>query len=293
MSSRAWNGRSLASLMTAAGFIVMTVSGIVAFVVPHGRIAYWTDWRFWGLTKTNWGDVHIIGCVLFLIAGGFHIYLNWRPLTGYLLDRVKGRIKFTRELAVTILVTVWVIVGAIYRIPPLSYIANLSDLAKESWVGREYEPPFGRAELLDLRSFCKKQEIPIDQARAALQAGGINVSDPKDSLAEIAKMNGKSPLHLYMIVKSLEGKAAPKAEPPAFSPQEVEEKFAGSGIGRKTLAEVTVSMKLDKARIAARLAGLNIGINEDEPLKQAAERNKLAPIELLKAILIEDYDPGK
>lgn len=293
MKSGKWNGRSLASLMTAAGFLVMTLSGIVAFVVPHGRIAYWTDWRFWGLTKTNWGDVHIIGCVLFLIAGGFHVYFNWRPLTGYLLDRVKGRIKFTRELAVTLLVTVWVLVGAIYRIPPLRYIADLSDLAKESWVSREYEPPFGRAELLDLNSFCKKQEIPIEQAFAELQARKIAVSNPKDSIAEIAKNNGKSPLQLYMVLKPLEGKAASLSTAAAITPEQVEERFAGSGIGRKTVGEVIVSMKVDGVAVRRRLTVLNIDAKEDEPLKQAAERNGVGPIELLKAMLVEGYDLRK
>ena len=280
-------------MMTAAGFLVMTVSGIVAFVVPHGRIAYWTDWRLWGLTKTNWGDVHIIGCVLFLIAGGFHIYLNWRPLSGYLLDRVKGRIKFTKELAVTLLVTVWVLLGAIYRIPPLSYIASLSDMAKESWVSRQYEPPFGRAELLDLSSFCRKQEILIEQAFAELQARKIAVKDPKDSIAEIAKNNGKSPLQLYMVLKPLEGKAASLSGAPAITPEQVDEKFAGSGIGRKTVADVIASVKVDGAATRHRLKVLNINFKEDEPLKQAAERNGLGPIELLKAMLIEGYDPRK
>jgi hypothetical protein len=293
MNSYAWKSRSLASLMTAAGFLIMTLSGIVAFIVPHGRIAYWTDWKFLGLTKANWADIHVVGCVLFLVACGFHIYFNWRPLTGYFLDRVKGGIKLTKELAVTLVVAFCVLPAAIYHIPPLSYISDLSDQAKESWVGREYEPPFGRAELLDLRTFCKKQEIPFDLALAELQAKGIKVGAPKDSLAEIAKRNGKSPLHLYISLKSLEGKAAPQVNIPALTPHEVEEKYAGSGIGRKTLAEVTASMNLNKAGISRRLAGLNIDVKEDELLKQAAERNKLAPIELLKAILIEDYDPGK
>jgi hypothetical protein len=279
--------------MTAAGFLIMTVSGIVAFIVPHGRIAYWTDWRFFGLTKNNWGDIHVIGCALFLIAGGFHIYFNWRPLTSYFRDRVKGGIRLTKELALTLFISVCVLVAAIYRLPPLAYVCVLSDLAKESWVSREYEPPFGRAELLDLRSFCKKQEIPVDQALAVLQTHGIKVTDPKDSLAEIAKRHGQSPLHLYMAIKSLEGKAAQETVASKLTPQEVEEKYAGSGIGRKTFAEVTVSVKMDRAKISQRLVGLNIDIKEDESLKQAAERNKLAPIELLKAILIEDYDPRK
>jgi hypothetical protein len=293
MNSRAWNGRGLGSLMIAAGFLIMTVSGLVAFVVPHGRIAYWTNWRFLGLTKTSWGDVHVIGCVLFLVAGGFHIYFNWRPLTGYFLDRFKGGLKLTKELAVTLVVMLCVVVGAIYRIPPLSYVSDLSARAKESWVSREYEPPFGRAELLDLRSFCKKQEIPLDKALAQLQARGIKVGDQKDSVAKIAKRNGQSPLQLYVVIKPLEGNAVAQQTAAALTPQQVEEKYAGSGIGRKTLAEVTESMNLDKAKVSQRLAGLNIDAKVDEPLKQAAERNKLAPIELLKAILIEDYDPRK
>lgn len=293
MNMKAWNGRSLASLMTAAGFLIMTVSGLVAFVVPHGRIAYWTEWRFLGLTKNNWGDIHVIGCVLFLVAGGFHIYFNWRPLTGYFLDKVQGGLKLTKELAITLVVMLCFVVGAIYRVPPLSYVSDLGDRAKESWVSREYEPPFGRAELLDLRSFCKKQEIPLDKALAEFQARGIAVGDPKDSLAQIAKRNVKSPVDLYMVVKSLEGNAVPQAGAPALTPEAVEEKYAGSGIGRKTMAEVTASMRLDKAKISRRLTGLKIDVKENEPLKQAAERNKLAPIELLKAILVDDYDPRK
>ena len=293
MKLNKWNGRSLASLMTAAGFLVLTLSGIVAFVVPHGRIAYWTNWQFLGLTKTDWGNVHIIGCVLFLFAGAFHVYFNWRPLTGYFLDKLRGGVRFTKELAVTLLVTIWVFVAAIYHVPPLSYIADLSDLAKESWVSREYEPPFGRAELLALHSFCKKQEIPIDQALVVLQAGGIKVSDRKDSVAEIARQNGRSPVQLYMLMKPLEGKAVPPQKAAPLTPQKVEEKYAGSGIGRKTLAEVAASMNLDKGKTSRRLEVLNIDLKADEPLKQAAERNKIAPIELLKAILIEDYDPRK
>lgn len=286
MNSRAWNGRGLASLMTAAGFFIMTVSGLVAFVVPHGRIAYWIDWRLLGLSKNNWGDIHVIGCALFLVAGGFHVYFNWRPLTSYFLDRFKGGLKFTKELAVTLVVMLCVVVGAIYRIPPLSYLSDLSSRAKDSWVSHEYEPPFGRAELLDLRSFCTKQEIPVDRAMAILQAKGITVGDSSASLAEIAKKNGQSPLQLYTVIKSLEGKAAPQRAGSVFTPQQVEERFAGSGIGRKTLVQVAVSMKRDKANVSRRLRVLNIDVKDDEPLKQAAEPNKLAPIELLKAILI-------
>ncbi len=33
--------RSLASLLTAFSFVVMCLSGLVAFIMPQGRLAYW------------------------------------------------------------------------------------------------------------------------------------------------------------------------------------------------------------------------------------------------------------
>lgn len=293
MKNNRLNVRALTSLMTAAGFLILAISGIVAFVVPHGRIAYWTDWQILGLTKTNWADIHLIGSVLFLVAGGIHIYLNWRPLTGYFVGRVKGGLTFNREVCVTVVVALWVILAAIYSIPPLSYIADLAELAKESWVSREYEPPFGRAELLSLQSFCKKQDIPLQEALGVLEKNGVKIRDSEISLAETAKNNGTSPLKLYMIVKHLEGRAAPRVQPSALTPEAVEEKFAGSGIGRKTFEEITSSMNLDMAAVKTRLASISLHVKDEEPLKQAAERNGLQPIEVLKAVLIDGYRPQK
>lgn len=291
MNPSTWNGRSLASLMTAAGFLIMTLSGCVAFMVPHGRIAYWTDWRFLGLAKDNWADIHVTGCVLFLIAGGFHIYFNWRPLTGYFLDRIKGGIRLTKELAITVLVMVCVVLGAIYRIPPLSYISVLSESAKNSWVSREYEPPFGRAELVSFAYFCKKQDIPLSEASAALEKAGMKIDSPDSPLADIARSNGISPVRIYVAIKHLEGKDVRRDDTAHLTPLMVEERFAGSGVGRKTLLEVAASVNLDTATMRKRLEAMNLEVKDDESLKQAAERNGLQPIEMLKAVLIEGYKP--
>lgn len=43
-------------------------------------MAYWADWRMGGLSKTQWGDIHINVGLLFLLALGLHIYYNWKPL---------------------------------------------------------------------------------------------------------------------------------------------------------------------------------------------------------------------
>jgi len=271
----------------------MALSGIVAYVVPHGRIAYWTDWSFLGLTKTDWGNVHIMASLLFLTAGAFHIYLNWRPLTSYIAGKKQEGLPQKKELAITSAVLVFFVLSAIHRIPPLSYFADLSESAKGSWVSREYEPPFGRAELLGLNSFCKKMDIPLDQAITELAAKGINAPDVSESLQDIGKRLKISPLQIYMVIKPLEAKEALAIVATSMTPQMVEEKFAGSGIGRKTFTEIASSVNLDTATVRTRLAAMSFEVKVDEPLKQAAERNGFQPIEFLKAVLIEWYKPQK
>jgi hypothetical protein len=46
------------------------------YIEPHGRVAYWTKWSFLGLEKDQWGNIHIFSGLLFLVAGGFHLYYN-------------------------------------------------------------------------------------------------------------------------------------------------------------------------------------------------------------------------
>ena len=293
MKGNRFNGRGFTSLLTAAGFLLMAVSGIVAYVVPQGRIAYWTDWSFLGLTKTNWGDIHVMASLLFLVASGFHVYFNWKPLTAYIVGRTEKELGQKKELAITVALLAFFVVSAIYRIPPLSYFVDMSETLKGSWVSREYEPPFGRAELLGLNSFCRKMDIPLEQAVTELAAKGISVPDVSESLRDMGKRVKLSPLKVYMVIKHLEGKLVPAIAVTSMTPQMVEEKYAGSGIGRKTFTEIASSMNLDVATVRTHLAAMNFEVKVDEPLKQAAERNGLQPIELLKAVLIEGYKPQK
>ena len=86
---------------------------------------------------------------------------------------------------------------------------DLSESAKGAWVSREYEPPFGRAELLGLNSFCKKTDIPLGTSGYRACAKGISVPDLSESLQEMGKRLQLSPLKIYMVIKHLEGKSVP------------------------------------------------------------------------------------
>jgi hypothetical protein len=124
----------------------------------------------------------------FLIAGSFHIYYNWKPLIKYLSGKMKGALRYKRELTISCAVFIWVLVSGIWSLPPLVYLTDLGETIKNSWVySPELEPPFGHAELVSLQTFCKKQRIPLDQAMPALRNSGFTVESPKSTLAQIVE----------------------------------------------------------------------------------------------------------
>lgn len=98
--------RKITSLTALLAFLVMLLTSVVLYVVPQGRVAYWADWRLWGLTKTDWGNLHIVLGFLFLITLGLHIYDNWKPMISYLKNKLKQIKVFTPEFNIALAITV-------------------------------------------------------------------------------------------------------------------------------------------------------------------------------------------
>jgi len=297
---KSWNLRGLTSLLTLAGFLIMSVTGLVLYVVPQGRIAYWTNWTFLGLTKSNWGDIHILSSILFVVVGILHIYFNWKPLMGYLRDRIRGGVKLKKEIAVSVAVMVLITASGIYRLPPLSYLIALNETIKEAWIAsKEHEPPFGHAELLSLRVFCKKTGLGFEAARDELRRRGLRGVAADRTLEQIARDNGVSPLEIYRMIKDHKKLEAPPKDreptspPRAFTPQSVEERFAGTGLGNLSLVDIGEKVGLDGGMLLRRLQTKGIKGSGEESLKTLASRSGLAPLEVLKAALVEGYSPPR
>jgi len=212
--THSYSSRGLTSFLVAAGFLLMVVSGLVLYIMPHGRIAYWTNWQFISLTKDQWGYIHVLSSYLFAGAGIFHLYLNWRPFVNYIVDRVRGGIKLKKELFITIIVLSVILLSSIYRLPPLIYIAELEEHIKNSWIADEtHEPPFGHAELVELDKFIKKMGFDLDESIKALDQEGIRIDNPAETLGNIADANRTSPLRLYEIMKRANGEAGDNKKP--------------------------------------------------------------------------------
>ena len=292
MTSTKMHKRGLTSFFTLFGFLIMSVTGLILYLVPAGRIAYWTNWELIGLTKTDWGNIHILASILFIVAGGFHTYFNWKPLMNYFKDKARKGVKLRRELALSSVLSIWVIVSAIWTVPPLSYLIDFNEWVKDSWIVQdEYEPPFGHAELLSLKTFTKKLDIDLVKATKELKANGILFDSVEETLEDIGKNNDISPMNMYLLIRKFE----PAPEPEnleAYTSESIEVEFSGTGFGNKTIGSICESLGLDPALAISRLAEAGITAGLDQTIKATAEKSNTASIEIMKIILIEGYDPA-
>ena len=288
MSKRNWRGRAFISLCSLVSFILLMLTAIILYIEPHGRVAYWIKWSLLGLEKDQWGNIHLFSGLLFLVAGGFHLYYNWKPLINYLNGRIETGLHYKRELMIASLIFFWIIVSGIWSLPPLVYVADLGEAIKSSWVtSPELEPPFGHAELVSLKTFCKRQGIPLDQAMAELRTADFKVNNPGNTLGNIADSKGTSGMGVYEVIKKLEPKPKTMKAGSVWTPEMIEEAFAGTGIGSKCVGQIIRDQGLDPKAVYQRLRADGIEAMDNEKLKDLALEHDSTPIKILTIILID------
>jgi hypothetical protein len=94
---RPFRWRGFVSVTSGLAFIGLSVTGIVLFIVPPGRIANWGGWHLLGLSKYQWIGLHIWYSLLFLILALIHIYYNWKCLIGYFKDKTRRHLALRWE----------------------------------------------------------------------------------------------------------------------------------------------------------------------------------------------------
>ena len=271
--------RRITSLTAALSFILVVLTSIVLYIVPQGRVAYWADWRLWGLSKTDWGNIHINLGFLFLIALGLHIYYNWKPLMAYLKDRTRRFKLFTKEFNIALAITIVCTIGSYLLIPPFSWVMALNDHLKDSAAQQYGEPPYGHAELSTLKIFAQKMTLDLDKSVSLLEQTGYRVPSVDNTLADIAKRNGVPPQKIFSAIKAAKVEMGAKEENDNRMPE-----TPVPGTGSLTLAEFCVRYNLDPVRIIEHLKSKGITAQESSVLKSIAEDNNLSPIDLYSLI---------
>lgn len=271
--------RKITSLTAGLAFVLVLLTSIILYIVPQGRVAYWADWRFWGLSKTDWGNIHINLGFLFLIALLLHIYYNWKPLTAYLKNKARQMRIFTMEFNVALMITVVCTAGTYFLVPPFGWVMSLNEHFKEAGVLKYGEPPYGHAELSSLEVFAQKMNLDLQKSLARLDRAGLTVDDPAQSLAEIAKRHGVPPQTLFLTMRAVESKAdaaqgAPRSLPDVPPP----------GSGRLSLADFCAQHGLDLKRVLEGLAARGVAASETQSLKEIAAQNNVSPVDIYEHI---------
>jgi len=274
------NIRKTASLTALVSFVLEMLTSVILYIVPQGRVAYWSDWRLWGLSKTQWGSLHVNLGVLFLIAICLHTFYNWGPIVAYLKNRAAKLRIITTDFTIALILCLAFTLGTYLELPPFSTIIQIGDQIKEAGAKKYGEPPYGHAELSSLVTFNKKVALDLDSSLTRLAKAKILVTDPSQSIAEIAKMNNLSPKALYEAM-------LPPAQPgqikglPSNPP---------GGFGQRPLADICREYDLNVEAVRSGFASHNITASETMTIKDIASANNTSPMdifELLKLIVAE------
>ena len=275
------NMRKIISMTMLLSFAALFLTSIILYIVPHGRVAYWSGWRLWGLSKNQWGDLHINLGFLFLFAGLLHIYYNWKPLLAYMKDKAKKLKIWTTSFNVALIVILVVSIGTLLHVPPMSTIIDFGETLKERASEKYGEPPYGHAELSSLRLFARRTDMDLDKALALLRQASITVQGPDQTILEIAQANQTTPKAIFDIMKKAirpeQSVGLPDAPPPGF--------------GRQTLEEICLQYGINPKMLLQRLASKKIRVTPEMTLKEAAAINNLDPHALYE-ILQQSVGPA-
>ena len=276
--------RAFTAMMMLWSFILETVSGIVLYIVPPGRVANWTNWKLWGLTKHGWAAVHTILGYVFLVFAILHIYYNWKPITNYIRRKIQSGLRMRKEMTVSLVVTLIVTVLTVGSVPPFGSIMDLGESLKNSWEESANEPFVPHAELFTLEEFCRQVEVPLDEALEILKAQGIEVENPEAEVVDIAAKNNTSPARIYAILR---------AGLPEEAQQKVDSKIGGGqgrglggggGMGWKTIEQISQDLNVPIDKVLEILKEAGIEAKASDVLREAAEKNGKRAFDLVNLI---------
>ncbi len=257
-------------------FIIMSVSGVILYIAPPGRIAHWSEWTLWGLTKEGWQSMHTNFSLMFLILGGFHLFsINWKAFLGHIRSRVSRSLNRKWEMVTATLLSAWMFVGVVYNIPPFKTIMDWGEQFTESWEEEDNTPPIPHAELYTLETFAQEiLKISPDSAYRVLTTQNIRVDSMTQTIQDIGAANELAPSGVF----ALFGKSGDEVEEQRRESVVIE---GGNGIGRKTLRQIGEEYSIPVKDLVKALKEKGFEAGPDDVMKDIANEYGISPGEIL------------
>jgi hypothetical protein len=247
---------------------------VVLFVTPPGRIAHWTGWRMWALTKDQWGGLHIWFSLIFMVAAVVHLYLNWRCFLNYFRRRIRQAFALRTEWMAALLLCGIVGWGTLAEVGPFSSLLTWNEAIKRSWDTPAGQAPIPHAELMTLGELAQKTDsLSIEAMIQNLRAAGLEVPSPDAVLGDLAEKAGMTPRQLYAIAT---GQSSP---PRAGGGRGADRKGQqdGYGIGRLTLRQYCEQQDLDLDTAMGKLRENGLRPEPDMTLRELAAAGGVHP----------------
>jgi hypothetical protein len=156
--------RSLITPITTASFVIVALTGILMLV---------------DVKSATIKELHELISVLFVVAAGVHLALNWSCFATYV------------RKPLTVLLGVVVVVLVVFM---------FTGSGGGSRGGRSPMEIFGRIEAASLAQVAPVLGVSVEESVALLKTKGLQVSNENESIADIAKNNDK---HAMEIISSL------------------------------------------------------------------------------------------
>jgi len=266
-----FHGRSFTSLFSTFSFLLMTISGVVLYFAPPGRVSHWSQWKFWALTKEQWQALHTIFSLAFIIIAVFHIIYNWSVLIGYLKTKIQSGINRRKEMAWSIVLTLVLTILTLVNVPPFSTIMDWGENLSNSWSNENTEPPIPHAEAMTLTDLSSTLQIPLTDFMRNLKQAGIEAESADMLVQDLAAQNNLTPSQLF---KKMNARSKNAQSSQAFR----------GGYGRKSVQEICEQYGVAIDLGLARLKEKGIDAKPDDTIRDIANGANRLPVDIVTII---------
>jgi len=294
-ATRKFSGRAFISFNMTISFIVLILSSVVLYIMPSGRDAYWTNWRWLALSKDQWGALHTVGGLAFVIFGAIHLIVyNWKVFWYYVASKLRKHLNKKWEMAAAVVLNILIVLVCVYSWFPSSTIMNWGSSLKAGWVGESQRAPYGHAESEKLEVLAQRLGLDLSAVVKGLEAKGFKI-DAQKTVRALASENGMTPAQFFELIGAgaAKGAAATSAQPggkeaadqagvsaPAAKPGFGE----GGGWGRKTVKTVAEEIGIEVEAALSKLKAKGIEAKSGSTLRELAGKSGMTPTEIANII---------
>jgi len=198
--NKGFNFRGFISLSLTLAFFVLAATGLVLYIIPPGRVAFWINWKLLGMTKGNWSAVHTIFSFAVIALSVIHLTLNWRALVKHMRSKVACGLGLRKELGISLVLVGAVFAGALFELPPFGSALEFGASVKNSWEEGAPVAPAPHTELKTVEEVVNDFGMRLDMVLDKLEKNGVSGTEPGITLKELAAENNIPPSELYAIM---------------------------------------------------------------------------------------------